>query len=65
MQRIKTDNQDSEQKTYENNKIRSQKNKIDQPENDTRKIDDEHLQLYGLVKKATEKLDNQISNFRE
>ena len=65
MQRIKTDNQDSEQKTYENNKIRSQKNKIDQPENDTRKIDDEYLQLYGLVKKATEKLDNQISNFRE
>ena len=65
MQRIKTDNQDSEQKTYENNKIRSRKNKIDQPENDTRKIDDDCVQLYGLVKKATEKLDNQISNFRE
>ena len=65
MQRIKTDNQDSEQKTYENNKIRSRKNKIDQPENDTRKTDDDCVQLYGLVKKATEKLDNQISNFRE
>ena len=36
MQRIKTVKQESEQKTYEDNKISSQKIEIDQPENDTR-----------------------------
>ena len=30
-----------------------------------RKIDEENLQLYRFVKKATEKLENQISNFEE
>ena len=30
-----------------------------------RKIDEESLQLYGLVEKATEKPMNQISNFEE
>ena len=44
--------------SYEDNKIRSQKSEIDQPENCTRKIYEECLQLYCLVKKATEKLDN-------
>ena len=47
--------------SYEDNKIRSQKSEIDQPENYTRKIYEECLQLYSLVKKATEKLDNQHS----
>ena len=46
---------------YEDNKIRSQKSEIDQPENCARKIYEECLQLYCLVKKATEKLDNQHS----
>ena len=50
-------------KTYEYNKSRSQKREIAQWKNDKRKIDEETLQLYGLVKKATEKLMNQISNF--
>ena len=30
-----------------------------------KKIDEESLQLHRLVKKATEKLTNQISNFEE
>ena len=30
-----------------------------------RKTDEESLQLYGLVEKATEKPMNQISNFEE
>ena len=46
-------------------KFRSQKNEIDQTENDTRQIDEECVQLCGLVKKATEKLENQVSNFEE
>ena len=33
--------------------------------NNKRKIDEESLQLYGLVEKATEKRMNQISNFEE
>ena len=33
--------------------------------NDERKIDEESPQLYGLVKKATKRLMNQISNFEE
>ena len=65
MRKVKAENQDSEQKTYEDSKIRSQKGKIDQPEHDTRKINEESLQCYGLIKKATEKLENQISNFEE
>ena len=52
-------------KTYEDNKIRSKKSEIDQPENDARKVDEECVQLYGLVKNATEKLDNKISNLEE
>ena len=50
-------------KTYEYNKSSSQKSEIAQWKNDKRKIDEETLQLYGLVKKATEKLMNQINNF--
>ena len=50
-------------KTYEYNKSRSQKSEIAQWKNDKRKIDEETLQLFGLVKKATEKLMNQINNF--
>ena len=34
------------------------KNQINQPKHDIRKIDEEKQQLYGLVKKATEKLGN-------
>ena len=33
--------------------------------NNKRKTDEESLQLYALVKKATEKLVNPISNFEE
>ena len=33
--------------------------------NSKRKIDEKSLQLYCLVEKATEKLMNQISNFKE
>ena len=51
--------------TYEDNKIRSQKCEIVQCKNDKITIDEESLQLHGLVKKATEKLINQISNFEE
>ena len=42
MRRIKTGNQESEQKKYEDNKMRSQKIEIDQDksENDTRQIDE-------------------------
>ena len=47
------------------NKIRSQKCEMVQWKNDKRKTDEESLQLHGLVKKATEKLINQISNFEE
>ena len=36
MQRIKAGHQESEQKTYEDNKITSQEIEIDQPENNTR-----------------------------
>ena len=52
-------------KTYEDNKIRSQKCEMVQWKNDKRKTDEKSLQLHGLVKKATEKLINQISNFEE
>ena len=33
--------------------------------NNKRKIDEKNLQLYGRVKKATEKLMNQVSNFEK
>ena len=33
--------------------------------NDKRKLDEESLKLYGLVKKATVKLMNQITDFKE
>ena len=49
----------------EDNKIRSQERVIAQWRNDKRKFDEESLCLYGLVKKVTEKLMNQISNFEE
>ena len=52
-------------KTYEDNKIRSQKVEIALWKNDKGRIDEEILQLYGLVKKTTEKLMNQISDFEE
>ena len=43
-------------KTYEDNKLRSQKSEIGLWINDSRKIDEESLELYGLVKKAPENL---------
>ena len=44
-------------KTYEDYKLRSQKMKLNaQWKNDKRKIDEESLQVYGLVKKATDNL---------
>ena len=43
-------------KTYKDNKLRSQKSEIAKWRNDKRKIDGESLQLYGLVKKATDNL---------
>ena len=52
-------------KTYNDNKITSQKCEIAQWKNDKRKIDEESLQLYGLVEKATERLMNQIRSFRD
>lgn len=45
--------------------IRSQKGETSQRKNDERKIDEESLQLYGLVKKIIEKLMNQLSNCEE
>ena len=47
------------------NKITSQKCEIAQWKNDKRKIDEENLQLYGLVEKAIERLMNQIRSFRD
>ena len=38
---------------------------IARPKNHVRKIDEECLKLYGLVQKATEKLESKISNFEE
>ena len=52
-------------KTYEDNKIRSLKSEIAQWKNDKRKIDEQRLQLFGLVKKATEELMNQVSKYEE
>ena len=53
-------------KTYEDNKIISQRIEISQwKKNDKRKIAEESLERYGLVKKATEKLMNQINSFEE
>ena len=43
----------------------SQKCEIAQWKNDKRKIDEESLQLYVLVEKATERLMNQIRSFRD
>ena len=54
-----------ELKSHEDNKIRSQNSEISQGKNYERKTDEESLQLYGLVKKATKKLMNQIRNFEE
>ena len=36
---------------------------LNENNNNKRKIDEESLQLYDLVEKATKKLMNQISNF--
>ena len=52
-------------RTYEDNKNRSQKNEIAQWKKYKRKIDEENLQWYGLVKEAAKKLMNQIVNFDE
>ena len=52
-------------KTYDDDKISSQKCEVAQWKNDKRKIYKESLQLYGLDEKATEKLMNQIVNFEE
>ena len=52
-------------KTYEDNKLRSQKTEIAQWKNDKTKIDQESLQLYGLVKTANKKRMNQIGNLKE
>ena len=54
MQGLKAGNQKFESKRYEDNKIRSQKNDIYQPENDTRKIDE--VCLRGLVDKTNRKI---------
>ena len=51
-------------KTYEDNKFRSQKSEIAQWKNDKRRIDEESLQLYGLVKKATENLWIKLVTFK-
>ena len=50
---------------YKDNQIKSQKLEIARLKDDVRKIDEECLQLYRLVKKTTDKLDNQMSNFAE
>ena len=49
---------------YKDNQIKSQKLEIAQLKDGIRKIDEDCLQLYGLVKK-TDKLENQMSNFAE
>ena len=50
---------------YKDNQIKSQKLEIAQLKDDIRKIDEDCLQLHGLVKKTTDKLENQMSNFAE
>ena len=52
-------------KTFEDNKIMPQKSKVTQWKNDKINIREESLELYGLVKKVTEKRMNYISNFEE
>ena len=49
---------------YKDNQIKSQKLEIAQLKDGIRKIDEDCLQLYGLVKK-TDKLENQMSHFAE
>ena len=50
---------------YKDNQIKSQKLEIAQLKDDFRKINEDCLQLYGLLKKKTDKLENQMSNFAE
>ena len=50
---------------FRDNQIKSQKLEIAQLKDDIRKIDEDCLQLYGLVKKTTDKLENQMSNSAE
>ena len=50
---------------YKDNQIKSQKLENAQLKDDVRKIDEECLQLYRLVKKTTDKLENQMSIFAE
>ena len=50
---------------FRDNQIKSQKLEIVQLKDDIRKIDEDCLQLYGLVKKTTDKLENQMSNSAE
>ena len=51
-------------KTYEDKKLRSQKSEIVQWKDDKKKSDEESLQLYGLVKKATENLWIKLVTFK-
>ena len=51
-------------KTYEDNKS-GQKSEIAHWKNNFKKIDEKSLQFFSLDKKATEKLMNQISDFKE
>ena len=51
-------------KTYEDNNFRSQKSEIAQWRNDKRKIDEESLQLYGVVKKAADNLWIKIATLK-
>ena len=50
---------------YKDNQIKSEKLENAQLKDDVRKIDEECLQLYRLVKKTTDKLENQMSIFAE
>ena len=64
MKVIKAGNQECKLKTYEDNKSSYYKSETAQWKNDKRKIDEERLQLYVLVKR-NRKLMNQVSNFKE
>ena len=50
---------------YKDNQIKSQNLEIAQLKDGVRKMDKEFQQFYGLVKKNTDKLEDQMSNFAE
>ena len=50
---------------YKDNQIKSQNLEIAQLKDDVRKMDKEFQQFYGLVKRNTDKLEDQMSNFAE